>query len=80
MIPHPCRGTVKKRSGAVDTVVAVIGTVLLSAGAAWSMVEVRVNGTERLIEAQRDAAKAEHAAIRRELELIRQLLTRALPE
>lgn len=68
----------KRRRGSIDTVVAVVGTVLLSAGAAWGMVEVRVTGTEKLIEAQQTQASLEHAAIRRELELIRQLLTRTL--
>lgn len=64
------------RKGAADTALAVVGTFVVAASAAWGMVEIRVSGVERLIEAQIQAASAEHAAIRGEIRLLIQLLSK----
>lgn len=63
-----------ERRGAVDTALAVVGTFVIAATASWGVVEMRVSGVERLLEAQARAAAAEHAAIRSELQLLLEIL------
>ena len=62
------------KAGTVDTVLAFVATAIVAAGAAWGMVEIRIGGVERLLEAQAASAAAEHAAIRNELQILIALL------
>lgn len=58
------------------TTLALATFVLLAVAGVWRMVEARADSTHQYIEALQRNASAEHTAIRREIQSLKELLQR----